>query len=493
MAAAGPVAPGDSAPGAGWALGALLVVAVATALRIAWLVQAPIDIDGDEAQYWIWSRDLAFGYYSKPPLLAWLIRATTAVFGDGLAGVKLASPLAHGATALVLYALGRRIASPAVGFWTAVTWTTLPAVSLSALLISTDAPLLLCWAAALLAFHRALDGEGAAWWLAAGVATGLGLLAKYAMVYFPLSAVLYLAATPGRRALLWRRLPLLLATAGVLFLPNLLWNLENGLATFRHTGDNANLGGALFNPGALAAFVGAQFGVFGPLLFAALIATLVAGPRNPGRRLLAFFVWPTLVLVCAVAFLSRAHANWAAPAYVAATPLVVAWLAARGWHRIVAVSVALHATVAALVMAFPVATRAVGYELPARLDPWRRVNGWAELGDYVSALRLAHPEARLLVDHRRLYATLVYYVRPRPFDAVKWNPDGVAQDHFELTTRLEAGAPGPFLLVTSDPDPTMILARFERAERLAALQVPLGPGGERRHYAFLLRGFRGYR
>ena len=28
---------------------------------------------GDEAQYWLWSQDLDYGYFSKPPLLAWVI------------------------------------------------------------------------------------------------------------------------------------------------------------------------------------------------------------------------------------------------------------------------------------------------------------------------------------------------------------------------------------------------------------------------------------
>ncbi len=30
---------------------------------------------GDEAQYWLWSQNLDFGYFSKPPLLAWFLSA----------------------------------------------------------------------------------------------------------------------------------------------------------------------------------------------------------------------------------------------------------------------------------------------------------------------------------------------------------------------------------------------------------------------------------
>ena len=52
-------------------LGALLVI------RLFVLYFAKTDLFFDEAQYWWWSRDLAFGYFSKPPLIAWLIRLAT--------------------------------------------------------------------------------------------------------------------------------------------------------------------------------------------------------------------------------------------------------------------------------------------------------------------------------------------------------------------------------------------------------------------------------
>ncbi|MCC7273216.1 MAG: glycosyltransferase family 39 protein [Alphaproteobacteria bacterium] len=475
---------------AGWPP-AIAVVAILTAFRLLWLAGGPIDLYGDEAQYWIWAKEPAFGYYSKPPLVAWLIAASTAILGDGAVAIKLPSALVHAATALVLFAIGRDLGGRAVAFWSAVVWATLPAVTLSALIISTDPPLLLCWALALHAFQRARRAPGFGWWLACGLWVGLGLLAKYAMGYFLLSAALYLLATPSDRPLLWRRLPATLAVAAALLAPNIAWNVANGFATIRHTGDNANLGGTLFNPGALAEFLASQFLVFGPIPFLALLAALATGGDADGRRL-GFFVWPTLVVACVIALLSRAHANWAAPAYVAATPLAVAWLVGRGRGRLVEVAVALHVALAVVVMLGPAAVRAAGWELPARYDPWRRVSGWAALGEEVGALRRRHRDAGLLVDSRLLLCSLVYYVRPHPFDVVKWNPDGVANDHFELTTHLEQAPHARFLLVTARPDPSEILARFASAERLAEIVVPLGPDRDRRHYVFLVAGFRGY-
>jgi len=46
-------------------------------LAATWLNGAGLFVD--EAQYWDWSRDLAWGYFSKPPVLAALIRVSTAL------------------------------------------------------------------------------------------------------------------------------------------------------------------------------------------------------------------------------------------------------------------------------------------------------------------------------------------------------------------------------------------------------------------------------
>ena len=62
------------------------------------------DLFFDEAQYWFWSEELAFGYYSKPPLIAWIIRAATEICGRAKPASALPSPFLHAATALAVFA-----------------------------------------------------------------------------------------------------------------------------------------------------------------------------------------------------------------------------------------------------------------------------------------------------------------------------------------------------------------------------------------------------
>src|SRR6266851_9465727 len=184
-----------------------------TVLRLVWLAGDPINLYPDEAQYWLWSRSLAFGYFSKPPLMPWIIAATTALFGEDEFAIRVASPLLHLATGLVVYAIARRLYDSRVACWSAVLYATLPAVSLSSAIMSTDVPLMLCWAVALYAFIRAREEDHSSrrWWIVVGIATGIGLLAKFAMAYWLLSALLLMTAFRDER----RHLPRLLAASAL--------------------------------------------------------------------------------------------------------------------------------------------------------------------------------------------------------------------------------------------------------------------------------------
>src|SRR5882757_4681341 len=203
----------------------------------------------------------------------------------------------------------------------------------------------------------------------ASQAAGIGLLAKYAMAYWLLSALGYVLLVREERRH-WRPLLGAAIIALVLYLPNFWWNWSHGFVSYLQVRDNTALTGPLFHPIAFLEFFGSQFGVFGPLCFAALLA-IIAHPRSlaePRARLLAAFALPTLAMMLGISFLSRAQPNWAAPAFVSATVLVVAWALSRGWRKLVIFSVALHLVVVALLFAGRETLAAIGVELPAKYD-----------------------------------------------------------------------------------------------------------------------------
>ena len=300
-----------------------------TIFRWVTLVESPMNLQFDEAQYWDWSRHLAFGYVSKPPLIAWIIWLTTKLFGNGESGIRAAAPLLHAVTALAIYATARKLYGPVPGFWSAIAYATLPSVSYSSLVISTDAVLLPFWALALGDWWRLLEKPGRVVAFRLGLWIGLGLLAKYAMVYFVGCAVVHLAASPdARRRLSWRHAAMSLAVAGLILAPNLLWNFSHGWATFAHTVNNADWEGTRRGgPVAALIFLGGQAAIFGPV-FSMLLVWRLWTLRRTGRDdatlfLLSFGV-PIVVIVTLQSVIAGAHMNWAAPAYVSLCIMVSA-------------------------------------------------------------------------------------------------------------------------------------------------------------------------
>jgi hypothetical protein len=470
----------------------LAAVGTVTAARLVWLAVQPADLYPDEAQYWFWAQEPAFGYYSKPPLVAWLIALTTSLFGDGEFAIRLSAPLLHAVAAGFIYGIGARLYDGRVGFWAALAYLTAPGVSLSAYVISTDAALLPCWAAALYAFIRARDGGGPIWWIAAGIATGIGLLAKYAMGYWLVSAFGFVLLAPGER----RHLRPLLGVAGIavlLYLPNLWWNWSNGFVSYLHVRDNAGLSRGLANPQALLEFLGSQFAVAGPLLFAALLA-IVARPRllaEPRALLLAAFALPSLAIMLGLSWLSRAQPNWAAPAYVSASVLVVGWALTRGWRRWVGASVAINIAIAAVAFGATDALASAGMRVPAKYDPLHRLRGWRELGAQVSRLLAAHPGLTLLADDRELLAALIYYVRPHPFGAVEWNPIPGITDQFRLVNNIGNHRGEDFLAVTAHNLFDEMRPEFAELTQLTTIRTGTGRNGGTTYTVSIARGYSG--
>jgi hypothetical protein len=467
-------------------------IAAITAARLLWLAFQTAGLYPDEAQYWFWSRHLALGYYSKPPLVAWLIALTTGLFGGGEFAVRLSAPLLHALAAGFIYGIGARLYDRRVGFWSALVYATLPGVSLSAFVISTDAVLLPCWAAALYAFIRARQNDDWRWWVATGCAVGLGLLAKYAMAYWLLSAAGFVLLSRGERRH-WRGLALATAIAAVFYLPNLWWNWSHGFATYLHTRSNAELGGTLFHPRAFAEFVASQIGVFGPICFAGLVAVLLAPTRRAGPpvRLLLAFTVPTLALITALSLMSRAQPNWAAAAYVSAIVAVVAAALAQGWRRWLIVSIALHVAAVVAVFGGSEIIAAGGLDVSAKHDPLHRLRGWRELGAQVGHELAAHPGARLMADDREILAALIYYVRPHPLDAVAWDPIPGISNQWDLENNLSRHRGESFVAVTIHHLAVQMRPDFAELTELRTIDTPTGPGGGQSYTLYLARDYRG--
>ena len=424
-----------------WFLAAAAIVTAAVALRLCALTFDGTDLFVDEAQYWLWGQRLDFGYYSKPPLIGWLIRAVTDLAGsDSTFWVRMPGAVLHGATALILGALAARIGGAKAGFWAAVLYISLPFVAVGSFLISTDTVMAPFFAAALFFFWRAGERRGVRDAALAGAAIGFAFLAKYAALYFWAGAFLAMALVPERR-IGWRGLGVMALAFAVVIAPNVIWNLTHKLTTLQHTLDNVGWvrSGAGANLRSMAAFVASQAAVFGPVSFAALVWALLR-PGNRTRLALVLMSITPLLAVTVQAFLGKAQANWAVSAYFAGTVLAVLVLGHRG--RVLAVGLN--------------AVAAIAVPLLTILAPWPEVGGKPLMKRYLGQatlstdiLAMAKAEGvPVLADSRDLLADLFYTGREAGVTVYAPRAKGRPHHYYEQTFPLPADYRGKLLFVS---------------------------------------------
>ena len=319
-----------------------------------------------------------------------------------------------------------------------------------------------------------------------GLLVGLGLLAKYAAIYFVLCMAIDAWRDPrARDALREGRGAIALAIALALIAPNLLWNANHRFATFSHTAQNAGWKGFPFHLGDGLKFIATQFAVFGPILFATLITVawraMRRGCEQPEFRLFALSV-PIVLLLVVQAPLSRALANWAAAAYPAATILVTAELW-RHWPRLFRISLWLSVGVALIItLASPPLFAS---------NPYARVLGWHDLATTTQRLAEARGAQSVLTDNRNVTGELVYYLRDATLPAAIWFRVDTPRNHFEMTDLLPEKTPEPVLYVTLNS--TSVPKRFESAQVIGEQQFPTNALPVRQGRFYLLKGYEGDR
>lgn len=379
---------------------ALLFLVVTTLLRLPLL--SAIDLAPDEAYYWDWSRHLSLGYYDQGPLIAYLIRLTTALFGTNEFGVRIGVCLLTAATLYCVYRLACLLFSARTGFITLVVLALCPLVTVGSEIATYDPPLVFFWALALLYLTVALffsplySQEQRRAWFGAGVAFGLGLLSKHTMLLLPFSLLLYFLVTPPHRFWLKRWEPyaafgvMLLLYTGVLW-----WNAHHHWWTFMHLFFLVHHHGG--NPlHRLGDFLGSQALLVGPVLFIGCLWAGIASLQPempPAQRFLAIMGLPSILFFCLLALKTKVQANWAPFVYPSLSLLWVGRLlnhkpplSSRTTTLIIGSAVLITGLLTALIL-FPRMRIALGIRIPPQSDVTNSTFGWRTLAAKVEQVR----------------------------------------------------------------------------------------------------------
>lgn len=480
------------------------VALIATLMLIAgWrffaLWHGEFELYADEAQYWSWALQPDWGYYSKPPMIAWAIGLSRYLFGDSEIGLRGISLLIYPLITWVVFLTVRRLyaAHPqrdSLAFWSAFTFATLPLASLGGMLITTDTVLLLFWSLAL--YFTVVATQSGLWrdWLLLGAALGLGLLSKYSMVFYGLGFFAWLALEPAQRKWLKNPRPYAAAALALLLLaPNLWWNAQHQFVSVHHTAEISQLDRGLINPGAFLEFFTGQFLVFGPLTFAGLILLLKQRRVwlwDSRLRFIAAFTFVPLAAFFSLALLSRAFANWAAFAYIGGSVLIAAAAGLRGQRRILVMALLVNLLIAAALYHGRDLIHALDLKPTYKRDPYHRITGYRALGQEVAKRLQAHPGTRLVSCDRKEYAWMRYYARPWSAEMRYLNPEGRIDNHYALTADLAASPQGRFLLVCRNQNEAALAGWFSQVTALPPIRLDLYPDYKPEYGVWLVEDYR---
>lgn len=444
----------------------LLLVVVPFLLRLWFVGTVQLGLVQDEAQYWDWTRQLQLTYYSKGPLIAWIIKACTSVLGDTELGVRMGSILGMAAFPLLVWWLvGRVWKRPAMAVLAVFVITVSPLFQALGILMTTDNPFVLCWMLSMLALYAASTpdeaGKDRGLWPFAllALAYGVGILAKYTMLGLAGLAVVYGLLLQRRNALpprFWLRLFVALAFGACLgFLPTLIWNMQNGFVGYKHVLHLIGVSGkgaqTLIRLSRVPEYVGAQFGFALPWWFWFMLVAGWRAGRTAWRgvpdtaeggldfrqsTLLAVFFWPMTVFFLAWSFHTKVLANWNTVSFVAGSLLCASeldrllrrGLAARGWFWLKA---GVYAS-AGLMLVLHLHQL---LPIPPGLNPAHRLKGWEDLGQhmrFVADTRFEDPQRVFFMsDVYDITAELAFYVPGQPRAYCLWW-DGRRMNQYDL-------------------------------------------------------------
>ncbi|MDN3205199.1 ArnT family glycosyltransferase [Algoriphagus sediminis] len=321
-----------------------IVTLALAAAKVIFTFRPEIDLFTEEAQYWLWSENLAWHYYSKPPMVAYLNWIGTSIFGTTEIGVRFFAIAFGLGSAWVTFTFGSYLYSDKVGFWSALILQAMPFWWLISTFHTTDTSVAFFWALMAFWLYRGIKEDKKRWWALAGLAGALGLMSKAVMLLaFPfLIFYLFQRKQLGKK---WTKLLLFSGLMALGFIPVLVWNFQNDFMTFRHLSQLAG-GGESSNSDfsfgqklvQFFEYLGGQLAMisifFIPLLFGSLKNVLKFRSQEK-----FYLILPAILTFGGFAVLSfgtEVIVNWPIFAYMGLPIVMASWVEeqSKSWHKI---------------------------------------------------------------------------------------------------------------------------------------------------------------
>lgn len=424
------------------------------------ILSCVIGIGPDEAQYWTWSQELDFGYYSKPPGIAWVIWFGTQIFGQTEIGVRFCALVLSSLIAFSVYYLARCcLLNKETAFLAAAAFAVSPIGILGSILATTDAGLLLFWTLSCSQIAKGLSNRCAPNYIVLGLLIAMGALFKWPIYIFWIFVFFVQIVEPSMRS---RQLFVGVLVSLIGLLPTLYWNIGHDFATFQHVFSTIKGGHAhTASSGNSLDFIGAQVALISPVFFILMIFCFyhLISKRKTVVPAVQFCGAISLILLLVYTFLAtrqKIQGNWAVFAYPSAV-VCISWYADSvlkhgvKWMKFgLFVSVSL--TTCALILPFTDV-------LPFKSNPLKHNLGWKRLNTIIKEAGY-HPDKDFLFADTYQISSLLSFYAPKQKRAHFLNLQGVRKNQFYYwkgMQELQLGKDGYFVIVENSPH----LGKFE--------------------------------
>ncbi len=392
----------------------ILILLVISIFRIMYIKYSPIDLSGDEAHYWEWSRHLDMSYYSKGPLISYIIFLGTKVFGNTELGVRFFAVFFSFFSSLLMYEATYLISkNDKKSFLSGLSIQIIPFFSYLGTIMTIDSPLLYFWILGMylvlkMVYENSISNVLN--WIFLGVIVGMGMLAKYTMVFFFPSLLLFLVLYRGVEELKKPGIYITALTSLIIFSPVIIWNYIHGWVTFKHTAYHARLekGLSISFPDFFE-FLVSQIGLLTPFIFMLMVYALIK-MKNIERKFCLSFFLPVFLFFTIKSLHGKVEANWPMVAY----PSGIIALSLMEFRKEKFVT---FSYVCAIMITV------IGYFSPYLYflkdkNPAKRILGWESLGkkiDYIKSTMKNYNNIVIFTDDYQLSSLLSFYTSSKPF------------------------------------------------------------------------------
>ena len=213
-----------------WQGGMMVVAGIAAASFVLhFYFNNRYDYFRDEFDYIICGNHPAWGYVDQPPLLPILSRICRAIFGDSLRSIRLIPAVSNAALIVLTGMIARELGGKRFALLLSALTILVAPIYLSGgnLLTSNCCLEGLLWTGCIYFAILAAKRNEPKYWLWFGIVAGIGLQEKYSILVLGFGIVIGLLLTSQRRVLFNKWIWSGGAAAFLIFLPNLIWNVEN--------------------------------------------------------------------------------------------------------------------------------------------------------------------------------------------------------------------------------------------------------------------------